>query len=381
MRNGRSASRQNEDPQPPSGARTRPPGFEFSERPRAAGIGPTLPFSILRESCCFDDFPVWLSGGAARGWRPAHFRGRWKSSAGRHGRASRRALGAPDRAAAENPRARAGELPILTARETQASARRPQPHPDGASGLPLRARAVRGTRRTHPGCAGVVFGEERLTYGELNARANALAWQLRTRGVGPDVRVGLSLDRSAEMIVAMLAILKAGGAYVPVNPEHPAERGSALQLARSASRLVITRSAWLDKFAEFPGETDLPRPRPAAHRRTRDAQSGAARRSGGPRLRDAHVGLERGFPRASRSGTRASPTTPDSSPATCSESIRPPAPSLAFATVSTTSADLGNTSIFPIADLRRVPSRRGVREPRWTAPSSPTTSPGTRSTF
>ncbi|KOR82143.1 hypothetical protein AM231_17460, partial [Paenibacillus solani] len=70
----------------------------------------------------------------------------------------------------------------------------------------------------------VVFESERLTYGELNAKANQLAHELRSRGVGADQIVGIMAERSLEMIVGILAILKAGGAYLPIDPAYPAER-------------------------------------------------------------------------------------------------------------------------------------------------------------
>jgi amino acid adenylation domain-containing protein len=65
---------------------------------------------------------------------------------------------------------------------------------------------------------------QRLTYRELNERANQLAWYLREQGVGPDVLVGICVERSLEMVVGLLGILKAGGAYLPLDPEYPAER-------------------------------------------------------------------------------------------------------------------------------------------------------------
>ena len=76
----------------------------------------------------------------------------------------------------------------------------------------------------HPDAIAVVFGEEQLTYGELDARANRLAHHLRTLGVGPDVLVGLCAERSTEMVVGLVGILKAGGAYVPLDPRYPRER-------------------------------------------------------------------------------------------------------------------------------------------------------------
>jgi amino acid adenylation domain-containing protein len=75
-----------------------------------------------------------------------------------------------------------------------------------------------------PGAVAVRFEEESLTYRELNEHANRLAHYLVRRGVGPEVRVGLCLERSLEMVVAILAVLKAGGAYVPLDPGYPAER-------------------------------------------------------------------------------------------------------------------------------------------------------------
>src|SRR5207248_4268971 len=75
-----------------------------------------------------------------------------------------------------------------------------------------------------PDAVAVVSGDEQLTYGELNRRANRMAHYLRKRGVGPEVPVGLCMERSLDMVVALLGILKAGGAYVPLDPTYPAER-------------------------------------------------------------------------------------------------------------------------------------------------------------
>ncbi|HJR08158.1 MAG TPA: amino acid adenylation domain-containing protein [Pyrinomonadaceae bacterium] len=77
--------------------------------------------------------------------------------------------------------------------------------------------------RTPEGVA-VVSGDEQLTYGELNRRANQLARYLRDRGVGAERRVGICVERSAEMVVGLLGILKAGGAYVPLDPTYPPDR-------------------------------------------------------------------------------------------------------------------------------------------------------------
>lgn len=87
------------------------------------------------------------------------------------------------------------------------------------------------------------------TYGELNTRANRLAWHLIDAGVGPEVLVGVCLERSRDTAVALLAVLKAGGAYVPLDPAYPSER-LAFMLDDSHARLVLTRHAWLDRLGE-----------------------------------------------------------------------------------------------------------------------------------
>ena len=78
--------------------------------------------------------------------------------------------------------------------------------------------------RRSPDAIAVVFGEQSLTYRELDRRANQLAHLLRAEGVGREVLVGLCVERSLEMIVALLGILKAGGAYVPLDPAYPSDR-------------------------------------------------------------------------------------------------------------------------------------------------------------
>ncbi|HEU5377016.1 MAG TPA: amino acid adenylation domain-containing protein [Ktedonobacteraceae bacterium] len=75
-----------------------------------------------------------------------------------------------------------------------------------------------------PDAIALAFQEKQLTYYELNLCANRLAHFLRKRGVGPEVLVGVCIERSLELIVSLLAILKAGGAYVPLDPDYPSER-------------------------------------------------------------------------------------------------------------------------------------------------------------
>ncbi|HEX4962826.1 MAG TPA: amino acid adenylation domain-containing protein, partial [Thermoanaerobaculia bacterium] len=104
-----------------------------------------------------------------------------------------------------------------------------------------------------PEAVAVVYRDQEVLYGELDRRANQLAHALRRRGVGPEVVVGLCLERGVEMVVAMLAIWKAGGAYVALDPEAPPVRWDLL-LAASRARLVLTQEALLAKLAGFSGE-------------------------------------------------------------------------------------------------------------------------------
>ncbi|WP_186032300.1 non-ribosomal peptide synthetase, partial [Burkholderia gladioli] len=102
-----------------------------------------------------------------------------------------------------------------------------------------------------PDAVAVVDETESVSYRELNRRANRLAHQLREHGVGPDVRVGLCVGRTAGMIAALLGVLKAGGAYVPMDPAYPAER-LAHMLADARPAVVLTQGAqraWLDGLA------------------------------------------------------------------------------------------------------------------------------------
>ncbi|HST60256.1 MAG TPA: amino acid adenylation domain-containing protein, partial [Longimicrobium sp.] len=116
-------------------------------------------------------------------------------------------------------------------------------------------RALPAERRVHrsiaeqaartPGAVAVLFGGESLTYGELDARANRLARHLVSLGAGPEARVGICLERGAEMVVAMLAVLKTGAAYLPLDPSYPADR-LAYMLEDSGAPLLVTQDALRD---------------------------------------------------------------------------------------------------------------------------------------
>jgi len=122
-------------------------------------------------------------------------------------------------------------------------------------------------------------GRQRLSYRELEGRAEALARRLRSLGVGPEVLAGVLVDRTVELVVALLAVLKAGGAYVPIDPAYPRQRVATL-LANSRAAVLLTRRTLLAEFAgsmppatvpllveeEFGGEAEAAGGAPAVRR-------------------------------------------------------------------------------------------------------------------
>ncbi|MBV8199421.1 MAG: amino acid adenylation domain-containing protein, partial [Acidobacteria bacterium] len=159
--------------------------------------------------------------------------------------------------AAARPETPIGELPLVTAAERRQllaewnDTRSEYPRSSCLHEL-LAAEAAR-----RPDAVAAVAGGVRLTYGELDRRANRLARHLRRLGVGPEVLVGLLCERSLELVVAIAGILKSGGAYVPLDPGHPPQR-LALILAECASPVLLAQERLL---AALP-ESALPRPRP-----------------------------------------------------------------------------------------------------------------------
>src|SRR5581483_563581 len=186
----------------------------------------------------------------------------------------------------------------------------------------------------------VRFEERTLSYRELNAQANRLSHYLRSLGVGPDALVGLCLERSAEMMVAVLGILKAGGAYVPLNADNPKPR-LAQQLAGAVA--LITESRLASQMPDFAGKTlcmDDPEPwaqqpasNPANHSKA-DHLVYVIYTSGSTGVPKGVAVRHRNLVNYAHFITRRL------------ELERFPE-GLQFATVSTLGADLGNTCIFP----------------------------------
>jgi amino acid adenylation domain-containing protein len=147
----------------------------------------------------------------------------------------------------ENPDLRLSSLPLITEQERRQLLHEGEAAaPEFPDGEPLHwlfeARAA-----AAPDSTALIFGEERLSYRQLNARANQLAHRLRRLGIGPDSLVSICLERSVEMVVAVLGVLKAGGAYVPLDPASPAERLAWL-LEDSRSPVLITSRTLLERL-------------------------------------------------------------------------------------------------------------------------------------
>ncbi len=145
-------------------------------------------------------------------------------------------------AIAEDPDRPLSQLPLLTERERHQvlvewnQTQTDYPRDKSVHGL-FEEQAERA-----PEAVAVEFEGKRLTYGQLNERANRLARYLRKRGVGPEVLVGLCVERSLEMVVGLLGILKAGGAYLPLDPAYPRER-LRFMLEDAGAQLVLTQNS------------------------------------------------------------------------------------------------------------------------------------------
>lgn len=150
------------------------------------------------------------------------------------------------RGAVENPDQPIARLPVLTAEEelqigTLWNQTR-QPYPEGCF-----PELFEGWVRRTPQATAVVFENESLTYAELNRRANQLAHQLVQLGAGPESLVGLCLDRSLDLLIALVGILKSGAAYVPLDPGFPTAR-LALMMEDARCPIIVTQSRHRSRF-------------------------------------------------------------------------------------------------------------------------------------
>ncbi len=148
----------------------------------------------------------------------------------------------------ENPDQRIGEVPLLFTDELQrllvdlneTEAQYPQ---ESCVHELIELQAER-----TPAAIAAEFRDQQLSYRKLNDRANQLAHYLQSRGVGPDVLVGICLERSLDVLVAVLGVLKAGGAYVPLDPAYPKDR-IAFILEDAQARLLITQQTLIETLS------------------------------------------------------------------------------------------------------------------------------------
>ncbi|MFT4174539.1 MAG: amino acid adenylation domain-containing protein, partial [Rhodocyclaceae bacterium] len=148
---------------------------------------------------------------------------------------------------AEHPHKRVRDLSMLGAEEARALVADTRP-PQAPVRTQCLHHAFEAQVARTPTAVAVVFEDQTLSYAALDARANQLAHALRAHGVRADALVGLCLERSLDLVVAILGILKAGGAYVPLDPSYPAGRlAGMLEDARPA--VVLTQAALRDKLA------------------------------------------------------------------------------------------------------------------------------------
>jgi amino acid adenylation domain-containing protein len=234
----------------------------------------------------------------------------------------------------------AGELDVLSAEERRQllaevdETRLTLPAAGGMHRL-FEEQAARTPERT-----ALVWEDSTLSYGELNAQANRLAHRLRDLGTGPDDRIALCLERSHEMVVALLAVLKAGGAYLPLDPLLPPQR-LQLFLEESGARFLISEMRFLDLFP------DLAVPALCPDRDREDLALQSAENPSGGALSEnlAYVlftsgstGVPKGVAVEHRQLVNYLVGAADRLGLSAGGS---------FATVSTFAADLGNTMIFP----------------------------------
>ncbi|OBF36771.1 non-ribosomal peptide synthetase [Mycobacterium sp. ACS1612] len=152
-----------------------------------------------------------------------------------------------------DPGKRLSQLPLLTDAESreQKAWNRTQVSYDAPDCLhELVAQAA----QRHPAAVAVSFEDRHLTYGELDRRADALAHRLQALGVGTDTLVPVLLDRSEDLVIALLAALKAGGAFMPLDPAQPANRIAAMLSGVPGAPVCLTHQCHLDKLTGFSGE-------------------------------------------------------------------------------------------------------------------------------
>src|SRR6185312_13588515 len=240
--------------------------------------------------------------------------------------------------AVSQPQASVGTLELLPYSEQQRLLQMAFQARTEYPGQPLHRLFEAQVERTRTQLA-VVCGSESLSYEQLNRQANQLAHYLCRQGVGPNVLVGLCLERSVQLLVGMLAILKAGGAYVPLDPQMPAAR-LAYQLNDVRAPLLLTQQDLQSRLPSWQGQvlcldTD----------ESRWAYESTSNPEGGSQLQDLiYVIYTSGSTGVPKGVLIRQESVSNYTQYMCE--LIAPEPGLHFATVSTLAADLGNTAIF-----------------------------------
>jgi amino acid adenylation domain-containing protein/non-ribosomal peptide synthase protein (TIGR01720 family) len=333
------------------GAPFLPQGFVYEATPASFDAG-GIRFSVVRQYACVERFTIQLCCTLAPHWLRADFHYDARSFeredverlAGQYRKLSESAL--------DDPEARIGELDILSDGER----RQLLTEWNHADAVAVTAGATTSddaclpqlfetqAERT-PEAVALVFSGAQTTYRELNRRANQLAHYLIGLGVGAEARVGICLERSTEMIVALLGVLKTGGAYVPLDPESPPARLS-YQLDNAGVQVLLAGADAQARLPHFAGElVCLERDRALL-----DAAPGSNPARATDPQQTAYViytsgstGNPKGVAVTHRGLVNYADFICDK--LRLRESFD--GGGLHFATVSTISGDLGNTSIFP----------------------------------
>lgn len=225
--------------------------FDFEEQPPQYAAG-EVTFAICRQSACVDRFKVKLACAPWHGSLTARFHYDPNFFAAKDIQRLAEQFQTLLASAIHDPETTIAELEILTPTERQQLLVE-----FNNTTIPLEDRCLHQlfeeqAKRT-PDNIAVVFTDQQLSYVELNYRANQLAHHLQQLGVGPEVLVGIYMERSPEMIVGVLGILKAGGAYLPLDPVHPQER-LAFMLADTQVPVLLTQSKLVERLPELSTE-------------------------------------------------------------------------------------------------------------------------------
>ncbi|HKR15159.1 MAG TPA: amino acid adenylation domain-containing protein [Pyrinomonadaceae bacterium] len=315
-----------------------PVQFSFEDWPECEAAG-DLRFSFTRHYSCIEPFKLKLRCVRSGDSLAAEFHFDTGYFAEEHVRLIARCFGKLVESVSADPSLRISDLDILSEPDRQQLAAWSKPAPADYPRQSMQQLFAAQAART-PAAAAVVYKDQSLSYAELDARANKLASYLRRRGVGPNSIVGLCVNRSLEMLVGLWGVLKAGGAYLPLDPEHPPAR-LAYQLSESASPVLLTQQSLLDLMPEFSGAVVC------LDRDWQQFESESGEFDTESSLEDLAYVIFTSGSTGKPKGVQITHRSLVNYSSFIARTLRLDAEPLHFATVSTLSADLGNTCIFP----------------------------------